>query len=467
MDVQYQCSNCHGVTKIAYTKLKPQTFACPLCSSISRIDSDKTEYIGKITGSFKDVYASLNETVTYSGRTYHIVGISTKQEKGSYVSWNEYILADKNGDLIFLSHGSDFNSYLTEIPLTSEMAEQAKLGGTLKHKGSSYDFDFAQYALPIAAHGVFFNNILEESYNRTFQHNYNQSQFLSVEKYGNITEIFFGEYLNKTSFRKLFIKERESIYKNNNVLKNLVLFFALISLIIGGLHYALNYNNIDMVTYTNNIVKANSTSSQFISTPFTVNGHDKKVKLSFVSEVKDPDIALNVSLVNEKTNTTHLTETFKHFNNSQNYASGNEVTFCGVDNGTYHLAFHYSTNVAKVENSYDVDYKIIVGGVSQVWLYISIIISLAVAFLYYNSIINRNHINELQDFKNVYKYKNYEVLKYAGLILALYIIGNYLFVSNLTCNSSKVNTELENATYTGNRVHYVARTFSSSGASHK
>ncbi|MEG0915785.1 MAG: DUF4178 domain-containing protein [Myroides sp.] len=467
MNAKYQCANCHSVTEIAYTKLKPQTFACPVCSSISKINETSTEYAGKITGSFKDVYASLNETVTYNGRTYYIVGISTKQEKGSYVSWNEYILADKNGDLIFLSHGSDFNSFLTEIPITTELAEQAKLGGTLKYKGSGYDFEFAQYALPIAAHGVFFNNILEESYNRTFQHNYNQSQFLSVEKYGDVTEVFFGEYLNKTSFRKLFIKERESIYKNNNVLKNLVLFFALICLVIGGLHYALNYNNVDMVTYTNSIVKANSTSNQFISPPFDVKGYDKKVKLSFVSEVTDPDIALNVSLVNEKTNATHLTETFKHFNNSQNYASGNEVTFCGVDNGSYHLAFHYTANINKPENTYDVDYKIIIGGVSQVWLYVSIIITLAAAFFYYYTIINRNHTNELQDFKNVYKYKNYEPLKYAGIILGLYIFGNYMFISNLTCNSSKVNTELENANYTGNRVHYIARTYSSSGASHK
>lgn len=467
MNAKYQCANCHSVTEIAYTKLKPQTFACPVCSSISKINETTTEYAGKITGSFKDIYASLNEIVTYNGRTYHIVGISTKQEKGSYVSWNEYILADTNGDLIFLSHGSDFNSYLTEVPLTAEMAEQAKLGGTLKYKGSGYDFDFAQYALPVAAHGVFFNNILEESYNRTFQHNYNQSQFLSVEKYGDVTEIFFGEYLNKTSFRKLFIKERESIYKNNNVLKNLVLFFALICLVIGGLHYALNYNNVDMVTYTNSIVKANSTSSQFISPPFDVKGEDKKVKLSFVSEVTDPNIALNVSLVNEKTNATHLTETFKHFNNTQNYASGNEVTFCGVDNGSYHLAFHYTANINKPENSYDVDYKITVGGVSQVWLYVSIIITLAAAFFYYYTIVNRNHVNELQNFKDLFTYKNYEPLKYAGIILGLYIFGNYMFISNLTCNSSKVNTELENATYTGNRVHYIARTYSSSGASHK
>ena len=467
MNAKYQCANCHSVTEIAYTKLKPQTFACPVCSSISKINETTTEYAGKIIGSFKDVYASLNEIVTYNGRTYHIVGISTKQEKGSYVSWNEYILADKNGDLIFLSHGSDFNSFLTEVPLTEEIAEQAKLGGTLKYRGSAYDFDFAQYALPVAAHGIFFNNILEESYNRTFQHNYNQSQFLSVEKYGDVTEIFFGEYLNKTSFRKLFVKERESIYKNNNVLKNLVLFAALIALVIGGLHYVLNYNNINSSSYTNSIVKANSTSSQFISPPFKVNGDDKKVKLSFISEVTDPDITLNVSLVNEKTNATHLTETFKHFNNSQNHASGNEVTFCGIDNGSYHLAFHYNFYAYKTENSYDIDYKITIGGVSQVWLYISVIITLGLAFAYYFTVINRNHANELQNFSNVYKYKNYEALKYAGIILGLYIFGNYMFISNLTCNSSKVNTELENANYTGNRVHYIARTYSSSGASHK
>src|SRR5690606_12053480 len=104
----------------------------------------------------------LNEIVTYNGRTYHIVGISTKQEKGSYVSWNEYILADTNGDLISLSHGSDFNSYLTEVPLTAEMEEQAKLVCTLKYKGSDYDFDCAQYALSVAVHVVFFNIILEE-----------------------------------------------------------------------------------------------------------------------------------------------------------------------------------------------------------------------------------------------------------------------------------------------------------------
>lgn len=466
MKTTYQCSNCLKTTELAYTKLRPQTFACPDCFSVSFINESTTEYAGKLNGKFKNVYAELNETIVYKGKTYYIVGICTKTEKGSYVDWNEYILSDYDGNLIFLAHGSDFNSFLEEVELTPAMQEQLKVGGTINYKTSGYDFDFAQYAQTVAAKGIFFNKIFEESYNRTFQNTYYDTKFLSVEKYNDVTEVFHGEYLNKTSFRKLFVKEREVLYNNNSALKNLTLFFALISLVMGLLHFVLNYNNIDSFTYKNSIVKTNTTVSQFISAPFKVVGNDKKVKLSFISEVQNDLVTLDVSLVNQKTNATYVTETFKHFANIQNHASGNEITFCDVDAGTYHLAFHYSAPTNMLATNYDVDYTIKIGGVSNAWLYIAVILAFLVGYLYYTSIVNRNHIKNVLNFNDMLRYNNHEVFKYAIGIIVVYMIGNFLFISNYTCNSSKVNTELENASYTGNRTHFISRTYSS-GASHK
>lgn len=466
MNVKYQCDYCHSITELAFTQLKPTTFACPQCSSVSKINGVNAEYAGKLTGSFNSIYASLNETITYKGDVYFIVGISTKREKGSYVSWNEYILSSKEGKLIFLAHGNDFNSFLREIAFTPEMEQQSKTGGSLKYERSGYDFDFAQYAEPVAAQGIFFNNILEESYNRTFQNDTHQSRFLSIEKYQDKTEAFFGEYLNKTSFRKLFAKEREILYKANNVLKNILLFAVLISVAVSVLHFLLNYNNLNQVSYTNSIIKNTTTVTQFISPPFEVRGHDKKVKFSFISEVSNPATTVSVSLVNERTNVTYLTETFQHFFNMKNYASGNEITFCNVNEGTYHLAFNYNSTSLNTEHSYDVDYKIMVGGVTLTWLYIIIILLFVLTYFYNQKIVERNDTEKLQSFKDLLIYKNKEALKLGGLILALFIAGNYIFVSNLTCNSSKVNSEIENSTYTGNRVHYISNTYSS-GASHK
>lgn len=464
MNAKYQCAACHAVTEIAYTKLAPTTFGCPACSSVSKIENGITSTIAKLTGSFKDVYADLNETVVYNGKTYYIVGISTKQEKGSYVTWNEYILADHNGDLIFLAHGSDFNSYLVEIPLTTEMAEQAKLGGSLKYKTSNYDFDFAQYAQPVAAKGVFFNNILEESYNRTFQNDYYDTQFLSIEKYGDKTEAFFGEYLDKSSFKKLFASQREINYLKSNVSKNIALLFALVSLIMGMLHYALNSNHTDTKTYTGMLLKEPNHHEYVKSGSYTVDKDDQKVTVEFVSETTNANTQLNVALVNEKTNETHLIQGVKHFFNSKNYASSNKVQFCGIDKGTYHLVF--ASNLSdQTQNNIDIDYKIQIGGTTLTWLYVALALLVVTGFIYHYTLVENADLTKIQKLADFIKYKSKQPLLIAFIALVAYCAGNYMFVSNKNCSNSINTSNLEDATYTGSRTHYVHRIYSS--GSHK
>jgi len=460
----YRCLKCGHATTLPQTKLKPETFSCPECKSIFDITDGYTlVYKGSFKGDLNNNYAKLGELITYNKKEYHIVGISTKKENKSHVKWNEYIVADASGDLFFLSHGSDFYSFLQEIQ-DQEVLNASKSSGTIKYKSTNYAFAFESIAETYCAAGLFFNNIFSNVRAKTYDEVNEGYKFLSIENYGPKTETFSGTYLDKGSFKKLFKSQRELSYLKSNTTKNIVLLFALLSLVIGLLHYLLNFNHTDSVSYTSMLTKQPNQYEFVKSGSYKVLKDNQKVTVEFVSETINGNTALNVGLVNEKTNETHIVQGVKHFYNSKNFASSNKVQFCEINKGSYHLVF--SSNLSdQSQNNIDIDYRLTIGGTSQTWLYISLAL-LVVALLIYNyGILENSDFKQLQTFPSLIKYKNYEPLKISALIIICFCIGNYFFISNKNCSNSINTSQLEDATYTGTRTHFIHRTYSS--GSHK
>lgn len=460
----YTCPTCSKTTEIPHTKLQPISFSCPFCLSVASIENGVLTNIGKFKNEIDNNYTFIGEKIIFHSKTYHVVGISTKKDTSNHTKWNEYIVVDYDGNLFFLSHGSDFNSYLTEFSFPT-ISNAVNEGKPFSHKKTTYTFDFFQYAITDSAQGIFFNNITTEAYLRTYKAEYSETKFISVEKYDENTEAFEGNYLDNYSFKSLFEKQREQRYLKNNVIKNIVLFFAILSFILGILHYVINYNNVNSYNYSS-YIEMNQHVNEIVSNSFKITGNDQKLKLDFISEVDKKDINVAVSLVNEKTNEHLRGGNFIHFFNSSNQASGNQITFCHLNEGDYHLVFTYNEIGTDLNQKYTIDYKITVGGVSLIWLYIFIGICIFIGYIYFETIKNNLKIKETQTFNALLKY-NHNTIIYLGIgIIAAYITANFLFVSNYNCNSNIENKQLENATYTGSRSHYVYRTYSNSG-SHK
>lgn len=460
----YTCPTCSKTTEIPHTKLQPVSFSCPFCLSVASINNGVLTNIGRFKNEIDNNYTFIGEKIVFQSKTYHVVGISTKKDTSDNTKWNEYIVVDYDGNLFFLSHGSDFNSYLKEFDF-STISNDVNEGKPFKRKKTTYVFDFFQYAVTDSAQGIFFNNITTEAYLRTYSGEYDDTKFISVEKYDEKTEAFEGNYINNPAFKSLFSKLREEKYLKNNVIKNIALFFALVSFIMGILHFALNYNNVNSYNYSAYIEK-NQHVNEIVTNSFKITGNDQKLKLDFISEVDKKDINVAVSLVNEKTNEHLRGGNFIHFFNSSNQASGNQITFCHLNEGDYHLVFTYNEIGTDSNQKYAIDYKITVGGVTQIWLYIFIGICIFIGYIYFETIKNNLKIKETQTFNALLKH-NHNTIIYLGIgIIAAYVTVNFFFVSNYNCNSNIENKQLENATYTGSRSHYVYRTYSSSG-SHK
>lgn len=460
----YRCPICSKTTEIPHTKLQPVSFSCPFCLSVANINNGVLSNIGKFTREVENNYTFIGEKIIFQSKTYHVVGISTKKDTSTKEKWNEYIVVDYDGNLFFLSHGSDFNSYLKEFSF-STIAHNVNEGKTFKHNKTSYSFDFFQYAVTESAQGIFFNNITTEAYLRTYKAEYSETKFVSVEKYDEKTEAFEGNYLDSYSFKSLFEKQREQRYLKNNVIKNIVLFFAILSFILGVLHYVVNYNNVNSYSYESYITR-NNFVKEIVSDSFKIKGNDQKLKLDFISEVDKKDINVIVSLVNEKTNEHFNGGSFIHFFNSKNLASGNQITFCHLNEGDYHLVFTFNEIETELNKNYAIDYKITVGGVSLINLYIFIGICFFAGYIYFEGIKNNLKIKETQTFNALLSYNNKTILFLAAGIIVAFFISNYYFVSNKNCDSNLENRSLENATYTGSRSHFIYQTYSNSG-SHK
>lgn len=460
----YTCPTCSKTTEIPYTKLQPVSFSCPFCLSVASINNGVLTNIGEFKTEINNNYTFIGEKIIFQSKTYHVVGISTKKDTANHTKWNEYIVVDYDGNLFFLSHGSDFNSYLKEFPFPS-ISNDVNEGKPFKHNNVNYTFDFFQYAVTDSAQGIFFNSITTEAYLRTYKAEYSESKFISVEKYDDKTEAFEGNYLNSYSFKSLFKQQRELRYLRNNVIKNIALFFALLSFILGILHYVVNYNNVNSYS-TQSYVTRNHNVDEIVTNSFKITGDDQKLKLDFISEVDKKDVNVAVSLVNEKTNEHLRGGSFIHFFNSSNQASGNQITFCHLNEGDYHFVFSYSQTGTDLNQNYSIDYKTTVGGVSQVSLYIFIAICALVGYLYFETIKNNLKIEETQTFNALLNYNNKTIIFLGFGIIAAFLVANFYFISNYDCNADIKNKELENTTYTGSRNHYVYRTFSSSG-SHK
>ena len=98
---KYICPTCSKSTEIPNTKLEPISFCCPFCLSISKITNGKLSYVTKFKNEIHNNYTFIGEKITFKSKTYHVVGISTKQDTASKTKWNEYIVANYNGDLFF------------------------------------------------------------------------------------------------------------------------------------------------------------------------------------------------------------------------------------------------------------------------------------------------------------------------------------------------------------------------------
>ncbi|WP_177761429.1 DUF4178 domain-containing protein [Flavobacterium sp. I3-2] len=460
----YRCPICSKITELPLTKLHPKTFSCPSCLTISKINNYELKFIGQFKEEIENNYTFIGEKIIFQSKTYHVVGISTKRDTSTHEKWNEYIVVDYDGDLFFLSHGSDFNSYLKEFPF-KEIENAVTNGRPLSYKTNTYKFDFHQYAETISAQGLFFNNIKSQAFLRTYYNETNDNQFISVEEYDKKTEAFEGNYINSYTFKSLFEKQREQRYLKNNVIKNIVLFFAILSFILGILHYVVNYNNVNSYSYDSYITR-NNFVKEIVSDSFKIKGNDQKLKLDFISEVDKKDINVIVSLVNEKTNEHFNGGSFIHFFNSKNLASGNQITFCLLNEGDYHLVFTFNEIGTELNKNYAIDYKITVGGVSLINLYIFIGICFFAGYIYFEGIKNNLKIKETQTFNALLSYNNKTILFLAAGIIVAFLISNYYFVSNKNCNSNLENKSLENATYTGSRSHFIYQTYSNSG-SHK
>lgn len=460
----YSCSECNTITNLPFTQLSPKTFTCPNCKSIFDIKLDRSlVFKGKFTGNFYRKFAELGEIITYQNTKYHVVGISTKKDVSSFEKWNEYIIANATGDLFFLSHGKDFYSFLQEIDFKL-IENDVATSQPIRFESKKYEYEFEATAETFCAEGLFFNDIGDRVRALTFEEAYEGTKFLSVEYYTVKVEAFSGIYLQESSFKKLFSSQREINYTKSNVAKNIALLFALVSVIMGMLHFVLNNNHTDMVSYTGMLTKQPNQHEFVKSGAYIVPKDNQKVTVEFVSETMNAATQLNVALVNEKTNETHILQGIKHFYNAKNYASSNKVQFCGINSGSYHLVF--ASNLSdQSQNNIDIDFKIQIGGTSLTWFYIALVI-LVIIGLFYNYIIaERVDLKTIQTFANFLKYKKYQALQIATSMLLFYIIGNYLFVSNQNCSNSINTSELENASYTGSRTHYVHRIYSS--GSHK
>lgn len=460
----YLCSQCGTETALPYTKLKPETFSCPNCKSIFNINGDfSLSFKDTFKGDFYKNYAKLGELILYKKKEYHIVGISTKKEKNGHEKWNEYIVADTAGDLFFLSHGSDFYSFLQEIEYNT-IANDIKASIPIKYAYANYEYTFESYAETFCAAGIFFNDIFSDVRTMTFEEENEGYNFLSVEQYATKTEAFFGTYLDKSSFKELFESQRELSYIQSNATKNIVLLFALVAVFIGVLHYILNSNHTATTSYTGMLTKVPNQHEFVKSGSYNIEKDGQKVTVEFVSETQNGNTALNVALVNEKTNETHLIQGVKHFYNSKNYASSNKVQFCGIDKGAYHLVF--SSNLSdQTQNNIDIDFRITIGGTSLTWLYVTLALLVVFMLIYSYGMIDKTELKNIQNFSDFIKFKKYQPLQIAALIIVAYCIGNHFFVSNKNCSNSVNTSQLEDASYTGTRSHYVHRIYSS--GSHK
>ena len=460
----YLCSECGTETNLPFTQLNPQTFTCPSCKSIFDIKLDRTlHFKGKFTGDFYKNFAQLGEVINYKNKKYHVVGISTKKEKNGHEKWNEYIVVDQTGDLFFLSHGNDFFSFLQEINF-KEIENDVVSSKPINFLGKNYEYEFESTAETFCASGLFFNDINDNVRALTFEERYEGENFISVEYYSNKTEAFKGTYLEENSFKKLFATQREINYTKSNVSKNIALLFAFIGLTLVILQYVLNSNHTSSTTYTGMLVKEPNHHEFVKSGSYEVAKDNQKVTVEFVSETLNGNTSLNVALVNEKTNETHLIQGVKHFFNSKNYASSNKVQFCGINKGLYHLVF--ASNLSdQTQNNIDIDYKIQIGGTSLTWLYVSLALLIVIGFIYNYTIVENTDLTKIQKFSDFINHKKKQPLIIALLIIGAFIAGNYMFVSNQNCSNSINTSELENASYTGSRSHYVHRIYSS--GSHK
>ena len=460
----YQCSQCGTATTLPQTKLKPQTFSCPNCKSIFDITENfALVFKGTFKGDFYKNYANLGELILYKKKEYHIVGISTKKEKNGHEKWNAYIVADANADLFFLSHGSDFYSYLYEIEYHI-IANDVNASVPIKLSNAKYSYAFESYAETFCASGLFFNDIFSDVRAMTFEEENEGYNFISVEQYPAKTEAFFGTYLDKGSFKELFASQREINYIKSNASKNIVLLFALLSVAIGILHFVLNNNHTSSTSYTSMLTKEPNQYEFVKSGSYSVDKDDQKVTVEFISETQNGNTSLNVGLVNEKTNETHIIQGVKHFYNSKNFASSNKVQFCGINKGTYHLVF--SSNLSdQTQNNIDIDYRLTVGGTSLTWLYVTLALLVVTMLLYNYGMLEKADFKLMQNFPDFIKFKKYQPLKMAAVILVGYCVGNYFFVWNKNCANSINTSQLEDASYTGTRSHFIHRTYSS--GSHK
>lgn len=464
MDRTYLCTSCSESTTIPYTYKSPSTFSCPKCKSIFKILTDRSlQYIGKFNGDVYDNYTYIGEKINYKGSEFRIVGISTKKSHSGKEKWNEYVAADREGNLKFLSHGVDFHSYLEEFDFKT-VENQYINSKPIKYLGDTYHYSFESRATTYCGMGVFFNDISLNVRAVTFEEKDLAQKFLSIEEYSQKTEAFLGYYLEKNKFKSLFLKHREIQYVKSNVTKNIALLFALVSLVIGLLYFVINSNHLTTETYKGMVVKEPN-QYEFIKTrSYPVTKDNQKVTIEFISETQSANSLLNIGLVNEKTNETHLIQGIIHFHNSKNFASGNIVEFCGIDKGDYHIVFH-SNETNQTVNNIDIDYKISIGGTSLTWLYFTLFILVATTLIYIYLVLEKPKIESLQKFSNLIKYKNYQPLFIALFLIFIYVIGDQWFSSSNYCSNTFKNTQIEDATYSGSRSHYVHRVYSS--GSHK